>query len=219
MELDELKTAWQALDCRLEQHNAINLQLFKDGKTDKVRSSLRPLIWGQLAQLMFGLLMLAFGVAFWTTFRGNPALLAAGVIVHAYGVAVIIASGITLGLAQSIDYGAAVLAIQKQLAKVRRAYVIGGMVAGLPWWLLWMLPVAMLAALSGNVEGVAWITGWFWTGLAIGVAGLFGTCWFHRWTRRPGREQLAKRLDDGLSGASLRKAQAHLDEIARFEQE
>lgn len=64
MELDELKTAWQTLDRRLQQHNAINLQLFKDRKLDKARSSLRPLFWGQIAQMLFGLCFIVLGVSF-----------------------------------------------------------------------------------------------------------------------------------------------------------
>ena len=49
MELDELKVTWQALDRKLQQSNAIQLQLFKDGRLKGMRSSLRPL----LAQLIF----------------------------------------------------------------------------------------------------------------------------------------------------------------------
>lgn len=37
MELDEMKLAWKALDRRLDQQNALSLQLFRDGRMDKLQ--------------------------------------------------------------------------------------------------------------------------------------------------------------------------------------
>jgi hypothetical protein len=220
MELDDLKQAWRALDHRLQQQNALALQAYRDRQADKARRNLRPLFWGQVAQMLFGLLFVLLAAALWMSPARLPAaVVAAGVVVHAYGIAVVVASGIVLGLIRRIDYGAPVLAIQTQLAQLRRAYVIGGMVAGLPWWVLWMLPFMLLAAMGDNDTGLAWLDAFLGTGIAIGIAGLLGTWWFHRWARRPGRERLARRLEDGLSGASLRKAQRQLDELRQFERE
>lgn len=221
MELDDLKLAWHALDKQLQQGNALNLQLFRDRTLDKARSHLRPLFWGQLAQMLFGLIFVLLAVAFWTLplSREPPLLLGAGLTLHAYGVAVIIVSGITLGYIRRIDYSAPVVEIQRQLAQLRRTYVISGMVAGLPWWVIWMMPLIVLAGLAGDAEGVSWLTRWLGVGMSFGVAGLLGTGWFHRWSRHPSRPELARKMDDGLTGGSLRKVQARLDEIARFERE
>ena len=221
MELDDFKQAWQTLDRRLERQNEINLRLYADGKLQKVRAGLQPLFWGQLAQLLFGVLVVLAAVAFWTLPlpRLSPLLLIAGLLTHAYGVAVIIVSGVTLAMVRSVDYSAPVVAIQKQMLRLRRAYIISAMVAGLPWWVLWMLPVMMLAGLAGNAEGMAWMQWYLPIGMGIGVAGLLGTWWFHRWSRDPSRPRLAKAVEDSLTGASLRKAQRLLDELAQFEQE
>src|SRR3546814_10367088 len=72
---------------------------------------------------------------------------------HVYGIAVIIFGGVMLGRISRIDFSTPVLNLQKQLASVRRQYVIGGMCVGLPWWLLWV-PCAMLVfmALFGRSE-------------------------------------------------------------------
>ena len=43
MELDELKTAWQSLDRRLQQQNALNFQLLRSHRVDAMRRGLRPL--------------------------------------------------------------------------------------------------------------------------------------------------------------------------------
>ena len=221
MELDDFKQAWQTLDRRLEQQNEINLRLYTDSKLQKVHAGLRPLVWGQIAQLLFGLLVVWGAVTFWTRpmHLESPMQLTAGLLMHAYGVAVIIVSGITLGRARSLDYTAPVLDIQKQVLQLRRAYIISGMVAGLPWWVLWMLPVMMLAGLAGEAQGMAWMQSYLPIGTGIGVAGLLGTWWFHRWSRDSRRPRLAKSMEDGLTGRSLRKVQRLLDELAQFERE
>ena len=54
MELDELKAAWQVLGDRLERQEAIQWQLLRDRKLDRVRASVRPLFWGQALQAMLG---------------------------------------------------------------------------------------------------------------------------------------------------------------------
>ena len=49
------------------------------------------------------------------------------------------------------------------------------------------------------------------------IAGLLATWWFHRWARRPERAAFGRKMDDSLTGGSLRKALAQLDELERFE--
>ena len=219
MELDELKVTWQALDRKLQQSNAIQLQLFKDGRLKGMRSSLRPLFWGQVVQLLFGIPFLALAVLLWSSGHDLPAhVIAAGIVVHAYGVAVIAFSGMMLGLILGLDYSAPVLGIQKHLAHLRRVYVINGMVAGLPWWFLWV-PVLMVLTGLGGGDLYARAPSVVWIGLGIGAAGLLATWWFHRWSRSPQRPRLAKAMEDSVTGGSLRKAQAILREIAQFEAE
>jgi len=221
MELDELKATWQALDRQLAQHNRINLELFKEGKLDKARTSLRPLFWGQLAQmLLLGLPFVLMASCLWTMLGSWPPLplLLAGIVVHVYGVATIALAGQTMGLIKTIDYSAPVLSIQKQFAKLRRFYFINGMIAGLPWWLLWVPVLMVLSGLVG-VDLYARAPSVIWTGLGIGIAGLLATWWFHHWSRSPKRPKLAKAMEDSVTGGSLRKAQRILDDIARFEQE
>ncbi len=219
MDLDDLKLAWKALDDGLRQNNALALDAYRERKTKQARRGLRPMMWGQTAQLLFGLLFIALAVALWTApiERWPPALVFAGVVLHAYGVAVVIASGVVLGKIRRVDYDAPVIKIYGQLARLRRAYVHAGMIAGLPWWFMWMLPVVVLACLAGEEEGLAWLGAWLGLGTATGAAGLVGTWWFYRWARQPGREALARRLDDALGGTSLRNARAAVEEIERFE--
>ena len=223
MELDELKNAWQALDRKLERQNAINLVLLKDDRTKKMRSSLRPLFWGQLAQLLFGLPFVLLASILWMRAGSVPLdlpwhVVLAGVFVHVYGVATIALAGSTMGLIRTIDYSSPVLGIQKQLSKLRRFYIINGMITGLPWWFMWVPVLMVLAGLAG-VDLYARAPSVVWIGMGVGFAGLLGTWWFHRWSRSPKRPKLAKAMEDSVTGGSLRNAQRIASEIAQFEKE
>ena len=223
MELDELKATWQSLDRRLAQHNQINLHLLREGKLDKTRKSLHPLLWGQVLQMLFGVPFILLAGLLWYRAGSVPpplpfSTLAAGIFVHAYGIATLALAGCTIGMIRTIDYSAPVLGIQKQLGKLRRFYIINGMIAGLPWWLMWVPVLMVLSGLAG-VDLYAKAPSVIWIGMGIGVAGLLATWWFHRWSRSPKRPRLAKTMEDSVTGGSLRKAQRILDEISQFEKE
>jgi len=216
MELDELKSAWQLLDRRLEQHAAINLHILKESQLDRLRSRLRPLAWGQIVQIAAGLFMALWAAAFWSQHRDVAHLLIAGLIVHAAGLSMILLGAVVLVSISRIDYSAPVLAIQRQLAQLRVIYVRGGFVVGMSWSILWIPFVALIFQsafgidLYANAPSVAYI------GVAVGIALMFGVWLLHRWSAR--HPELQRTLDDAAAGASLVRARRILDEIARFEQ-
>jgi hypothetical protein len=218
MELDDFKGAWQDLDRRLQRQHALDLQVFRQGKLDRMQSGLRPLFWGQIAQIAFGLPFIALAALLWMSHPQGIAVIAAGIVVHVYGVVTIIAASVVLGQLGRIDHAAPVLEIQKQLARVRSLYIRSGMVAGLPWWFLWVVILIVLSGLGG-VDLVAREPALVWSGLGIGAIGLLATGWFHRWSRHPSRPRLARAMEDSVTGSSLRRAKAQLDELLRFEQE
>lgn len=218
MELDDLKQAWQSLDRRLQQQNTLQLAILREQKTRRIQSSLRPLFWGQVAQIAFGVAMLIAGLWLWRHLHEVTAILVAGIVVQAYGIATIIAGGVVLEGIAGIDRSLPVLELQRKLTTLRRAYLIGGMVVGLPWWVLWMVPPVILLSLHAHETGAP-LPPAAWAWFASGAVGLVATLGFFRWLRRPGREALAKRLDDAAAGGSLRKAQAELDALARYAEE
>lgn len=221
MENDDLKAAWQTLNRRLERQDAINLGLLREKKLDRTRSSLRPLFWGQVVQALFGVPFILFAALLWMRAHALPeglplTALIAGIIVQVYGIGTVAFAGETIRRIREIDYAAPVVAIQKQLAALRRTYIISGMVAGLPWWFLWVPLLAVLAGLGG-VDLHAKAPGVIWIGLGVGAAGLLATAWFHRWSRDPARPRLASAMEDAVTGASLRRARAQIEELERFE--
>lgn len=218
MELDDFKSAWKILDARLQRDNALQLQLLRDRKLDKMRSRLRPLFWGQIVQMLFALPFLLLATALWASQPTVSSVIVAGVVLHAYSVFTIMAAGVVLGQMSKVDYAAPVLEIQKQLLRVRTLYIRSGMVAGLPWWFLWVVILMVLVGLGGG-DLLARAPGLVWSGLGIGAVGLAATAWFHRWARRPERAEFGRKMDDSLTGGSLRRAQAELAELVRYEQE
>jgi len=215
MELDELKHAWKTLDRRLEQQNALGLQLLRDGRLERARSGLRPLVWGQAIQMLIGGAGALLFAPIWIAYRDAPAVLLAGLVMHAYCLALIVFGAVMQAKIARIDYAAPVLAIQRQLLDLRRTYIIGGMLIGLPWWFLTapLLVALSRGAILEQAPSVIWLQ------LLIGAAGLLATWWFHRWANRPQRAAFGRKLDDGAAGGSIRRAQAALDEIAEFERD
>ncbi|MBN6149067.1 serine/threonine protein kinase [Xanthomonas sp. AmX2] len=215
MQPDELKHAWQALERRLQRHDDLHLQQLVQ---QRVRGSLRPLFWGQVLQIPFGLCCIALAAALWSRGALPAHLIAAGVAVHAYGVVTVAMAGIVLGRLLRIDYGAPVLDIQRQIARTRRWYVGSGLLCGLSWWLLWVPVLMALGALAG-IDLAARAPGMVWTGLGVGVAGIALSAWLYRWSRDPGRPRLARIVDMGLGGHSLHKAGRVLEDVARFQRD
>lgn len=219
MELDDLKDVWKRMDRRLEQQHEIQMQQHRETKLERARRNLRPLVWGQRLQILFGIAMIVLGVNAWRNDIDSIALIVAGITLHVYGVVTIIAAGLMLEQLRRIDHAAPVLAIQKQLAHLRRIYVVGGAAVGLVWWLLW-IPFAMaffywLVGIDIHNHMKPMIYG----SLIGGVIGVLATGWFHRWARRPERAAFGKAWDESLTGSSLRKAGAVVDELAQFERE
>lgn len=218
MELDEFKSAWQALDRRLELDNRLRLHDLRERTLHKTRGNLRPLYWGQVAQTLFGLIFILLAGLLWMSHPAHASTIVAGVLVHAYGVLTIIGAGVVISVIGKVDHARPVLDIQKQLLRIRTLYIRSGMVAGLPWWFLWIAILQVLAGL-GDVDLLAKAPSLVWSGYGIGIAGLLATWWFHRWARRPERGEFGREMDDSLTGGSLRKALAQLEELKRFEQE
>lgn len=218
MELDDFKATWQSLDRRLQLDNTLKLHELRERKLVRARGSLRPLFWGQVAQILFGIPFILLASLLWMSQPAHASSIVAGVLVQAYGVLTIIAAGVVLGALHEVDYAAPVLDIQKRLLRARTLYIRSGMAAGLPWWFLWIAILQVLAGLS-DVDLLVKAPSLVWSGYGIGIAGLLGTWWFHRWARRPERAEFGRKMDDGLSGGSLRKALAQLDELQRFERD
>ncbi|QBB71128.1 hypothetical protein ELE36_12625 [Pseudolysobacter antarcticus] len=217
MELDDMKTAWLTLDRRLETQAALSLQMYTKNKLDKARHRLRPLVWGQALQMIVGALIALWAAGFWSQHRDVPHLLIAGLIVHIYGIAMILFGAAMQAMIARIDYAAPVLLIQRQLAQLRKVYVRGGLLIGLPWWLIWMPFIEIFFKSKFDTDLFLNAPELLTIGTGIGIVGLLLTYGGYRWIAT--RPTIAKRVEHGAAGVSLNKAQSYLDQITQFEQE
>lgn len=217
MELDELKSAWQLLGRQLERQNALQLHEQRGRRAVRVRRRLLPLATGQAIQMLAGAAALLFLLPFWTgaAWTGVSWLTVCGLVLHAYCIGLIGFGGVMQARVSRIDPTEPVLVLQRRLATLRRDYVVGGMLVGLPWWFLTapLLVVLTRGAILDQAPSVVWIQ------LVIGAIGLAATWWFHRWAHRAGREKLGRWLDDSAAGGSIRRAQAALEELRSYERE
>ena len=124
MELDDLKSAWHALDARLARHDRLQLELLQERRMDRAHRNLRPLLVGMTLQALLGVGLVVLGVACWKQNLDIPGLLAAGIALHAFGVMNVAFAGMVAGLATTADYAAPVLSIQKRLRLLLRLQVI-----------------------------------------------------------------------------------------------
>jgi hypothetical protein len=167
-------------------------------------------------QMLVGVIGLLLFVPLWMAHRDQPAVVIAGLVLHAYFLGMIIMAAVVQARIARLDFSAPVVAIQRQLLALRKVYAIGGAcVVGLPWWFLTapLLVVLTHGAIIQNAPQVIWMQ------LGVGALGLLVTGWFYRWVHQPQRAAWAQRMDRSATGASIRRAQAAAADIARFEQE
>lgn len=214
MELDELKAAWAAMELRQDGMEALLRMNFHAQRTGGIRAVLRPLFWGQLLQLALGVLLSLWGGALWATHVRAPAVLACGLALHAYGLVMIALAARNLYLLGRVDYAAPVLGIQRRIARLRAFRVrVETPVNLVACSFLW-IPVAWFAlATLGARVSLGGFLAWSLASSVAGVALLAGTAWA---LRRMGH---GRAVAGEAAGRSLRRAEAALDELARFERE
>ncbi|MGH8216164.1 MAG: hypothetical protein ACREPZ_10785 [Rhodanobacteraceae bacterium] len=214
MELDEMKLAWQELDARVQRTHALNLLLLKDSGTVKARRRLRPLVFGQALQLAIGVALSVWGASLWASHLRQLDVLVCGLTVHAYGVLLIVFAARNLYLIQHIDYAAPVLDIQRRLAELRAFRVrVEAPVNLAICSFLWIPPMWVGLAAVGFDVPVRVFMYWAIGSSLTGLAALLLVVWTMRWMG------YGRKVKDNSAGRSIVRAQAALDEIARFERE
>jgi len=217
-ELDDLKSTWQTLNRTLERQHALAFHQFGESRLTRFRSGFRPLVIGQVIQLLCGGALAVLGGSFWADHLGAEHLVIYGLALHVYGVMMIVFAARDLFIIQHFDYAAPVLALQKQIAELRRWHLRAGFWFGVAGCFIWIPAMLMIFHGLGadvwrhNPEVVGWLvlSGFICLAFFLGLVA---------WSRRPGREKLAQNLEDSSGGRTVKRAQTLLEEIARFERE
>jgi hypothetical protein len=217
MELDDFKETVAHLDRRVAHAGNLAVAAYAQQRLDRTRASLRPVLWEHAGQIALGVLITLAVGPFWWNHRAEPGLLVSGLLLHLYAVLMIALGARVIVLIRTLRLDAPVLRIQKELASLRRSYVLTGFVIGMPWWLLWI----PLASVVFGFDPIAdsWRV-WLIANLIFSVVGMLTTLWFfrHLWTA-PVDSDRRRGVEERVAGNGFKRAQDLLDEIARFERE
>ncbi|MGI8432254.1 MAG: hypothetical protein ACR2MW_08200 [Chthoniobacterales bacterium] len=217
-ELDDLKATWQTLNRNLERQHALAFHQFRENKLSRFRSGFRPLVFGQIVQILCGVALAVLGGSFWVDHLGVAHLMIYGLTLHAYGIMMIIFAARDLFIIRRFDYAAPVLDLQKQIAELRRWHLRAGLWFGIAGCFIWIPAMLMLFYRLG---ADVWahnpsVVGWFVVSALVCLA-IFAAIVLI--SRRPGREKFARGLDNSAAGSTVRRAQNLLEEVAQFERE
>lgn len=218
MELDEMKQAWQALDRRLAQQHALNLELHRERVLDRMRHGLRPLRWGQWVQFAFGAVFLLIGVSFISSHLGVAHWVICGALVQLLGILMMAFAGRILSLLHGMDYGMPVLDIQRRLAELRRWRTkVEAPVFTTVGAFIWVPLLLMFFQLSFDPSGGdVWdaAPGLVWNLVLSGFVSLVIAWGAYALLRFFGKRDW---LERNFVGRSLLQAEAMMDEVRRFE--
>ncbi len=217
-ELDDLKATWQTLNRNLERQHTLALLQFRESKHNRLRAGFRPLVAGQIIQIICGALLSLISGNFWVNHLGVLHLMVYGISVHAYGLMLILFAARDLYLIKRLDYAAPVLTLQKQLADLRAWHMQAGLWFGVAGCFVWIPLLLMIFKGLGadvwvhNPDVVGWLlfSGVICLGIMAGII---------VWSRRPGKEQFASSLANSSAGRAVKRAEALLAEIESFERE
>jgi hypothetical protein len=202
MELDELKAGWQVLDQRLAKLETVPSDGNRDGHGG-VRAELRPLAIGQCVQIVAGLVLTAAAGSFWFHHRGVPNLLVTGLLLHLYGIAMVIAAARNLFLVGRANETAPVVELQRRVATLRAWRIREGRWFGIVGCFMWVALIVWAFGLLG-VDIVAARPAFVGFLLLTAVVCLGVFAWVTRLERAP-------------EGRAVHRARERLDEIAHFE--
>lgn len=220
MELDEMKQAWQQLSQRLDRQYALDAQLFRVSQMDRLRRGLQPLVWGQSALILLGVVIAVWGIRFWSAHLHIWQAMACGIAMQAFGTLSIIFPARVIAMVRTIDYAAPVLEIQRRIAALRAWRVkVEAPVFGVLGSIIWIPAMLMLAQYGMDRTGV---DGWGqlsgsspWL-VFVGVASVAVTGLLYLIVCKLGRRRW---LEDSIAGNSVKRAEVMLGDIARFERE
>lgn len=203
MELDELSRAWQGLTTGIDRRPLALDRLPNLAQSSRFFFRLRLLAWGQVVQLAIGLVVVVWAGGYWTERLQQPVLFTAGLLLHGWGLALLIAGVAQLVRLADIDERQPVLQLRCRLLALRKLRfscerVLLPLGAAI-WWPI----LAITLDLFGRS---AWLSSAVVFGnAAAGVVLAVTLAWLMRRYR--------DFFERDAAGRSLREAEAELDEL------
>lgn len=225
MELDEMKLAWQELDRRIERNEALQAGLRRELSIDRARSALRRWLWLPVTELAISVLAAWLSGGFLAA-NGSRLLVAPAGALPALVLLILAVTGSAISVRQivsvaTIDYAAPVLAIQRQLVKVRCLRIRLTQVNLLLWLPLWPVFMAFLVQ-YGYGYGIytQFRMHWLAANMIFGLALALLLVWIaRRYGEALARWRLLRKLSDEIAGRQLVVASMRMEELTRFDRE
>ncbi|HEX4495911.1 MAG TPA: hypothetical protein VIE43_09610 [Thermoanaerobaculia bacterium] len=228
MDLDDLKNRLAEQDAKLERALRLNTTAVRELRLAKTRASLRWLGWGVVCELLMAIVGTLWLGDFLAGHAREPRFFLPAALLD-LGVIALLGSCIRqLAAIAGLDYGLPVVAVQKELSRLRVLRLRTTKWTILLSFALWF--PALIVMLEGFLGVDAWqILGaigrrngsffaWAVANVLFGLAAAIAVAWIsNRYADRVDRSPALRRFVDSLAGHSLMKAQSSLDSIVRFE--
>lgn len=219
MELEELKAVWKTLGEQMDERNKLDAYAHKENALGKVKKALRPLVYGQVMQILFiGVPCILLAACLWMAAPAPLSAMIAGVILQVYGIGAIISAGVLLSQAKKMNYSNSVLSIQKDMTRLKVLYVRTGLLCGMAWWFMWVVVLMVLAGLV-DIDLANRAPLLIWIGILSGALGILISFGIYQLAKNPRYSGLEKWIDRQITGKSLRVAIKELNETRKFERE
>lgn len=228
MDLDDLKARLAEQDAKLDTLVRLNAANVRELRLSKTRSGLRRLVPGLVVELVVAVAAVVWLGDFAAEHVREPRFLLPALLVDACAVALLGSCARQLAAVATLDYGGAVVAVQKEVARLRLLRLRTAKWSAICWFVLWFPALVVLArgalgvdlwTVLGAVAGrdarfFAWAVG----NAVFGVAAALLVAWaWNRYAGRADRSPAVRRVMDAFAGRAVAEAARELDAIAEFE--
>jgi len=225
VELDDFKERWLSQDRKIDEILRINQRLQLRAQLSGPRLWLRWFRFGALFEISLGLLCLSGSGSFIHRHLGEPRFLIPAVALHLW---LLGTTGLALARyvrAQLINYGAPVLAIQRQVEALRLFTLRSLRLLFVTGCVVWGVPIAIVAcrAVFGidlyALFGARVLIECTMATAAFGLVFVKLCTLWAQWVERPGSPIWLRGSARAFSGYSLNRAADQLQKIQAFERE
>jgi len=217
MHPDELTQLWDRGNDRTDVQEAFALDAWRSHRQRAVQRQLGTFSRWQWLQLAIWLAVSVYcGSQWWQ--QPPLAVMLSALALHAYCIAVIIASITRLHRLAQLQPTQSVLEQSQQLAALRWHTARTELLLGLPWCWLWLAVPVLVAWQAWGVDPGAFAAPWLLVSLGAGTLAMVAAWVFaRRWAQRAPASPRLQRALDALSGRRLVRARAELEALRGWE--